>query len=106
MSINSNDSGDSGKTSSDRQADSQADAEADNDQLICFCHTVTRGQIRAAIRAGATTIEKIQSDTCASTGCGGCECDVRDILDAEIGASDASAGTPGAAGSRVTKSGT
>lgn len=55
--------------------------------LICFCHGVSDAEIRAAIRAGATTIEAIQSETRASTGCGGCHPEVEAILKEELAAS-------------------
>jgi len=53
------------------------------DQTICFCHNVSLGELRRAIRAGAVTIAEIQARTKASTGCGGCECDVAEILGKE-----------------------
>lgn len=52
-----------------------------SDPTICFCHNVTREALRAAIRAGAKSLIEIQETTSASTGCGGCEWDVREILD-------------------------
>lgn len=56
----------------------------DPKRTICFCHTVLLGQLLAAIRSGATTMDAIQAQTLASTGCGGCEWDVRDILADEL----------------------
>jgi NAD(P)H-nitrite reductase large subunit len=50
------------------------------DQTICFCHNVPYGELLKAIQAGAETVTDVQIATCASTGCGGCEQDVRDIL--------------------------
>jgi NAD(P)H-nitrite reductase large subunit len=41
-------------------------------------------RILAAIRGGADSIEKIQAETCASTGCGGCEWEVQEILRDEL----------------------
>ncbi len=58
--------------------------ESDDNPIICFCHRVRLQEIIAAIQSGATTIERIQSDTGASTGCGGCEYDVREILEKEL----------------------
>jgi NAD(P)H-nitrite reductase large subunit len=52
----------------------------DDERLICFCHNVTAGRIREAIRGGATTHTLIQEKTCASTGCGGCTYDVLEVL--------------------------
>jgi nitrite reductase (NADH) large subunit len=54
------------------------------DRTVCFCHNVPLSRILEVIRAGGTSIEAIQSETCASTGCGGCEWDVREILEAEL----------------------
>lgn len=51
---------------------------------ICFCHGVSEADIREAIRAGAVTLAAIQSETCASTGCGGCQPDVEAILADEL----------------------
>ena len=50
-------------------------------KTICFCHNVPLGRLLEAIGKGADTLEKIQMETCASTGCGGCESDVREILE-------------------------
>jgi NAD(P)H-nitrite reductase large subunit len=54
------------------------------DRTICFCHCVALSRIQEAIRGGADTIEKIQAETCASTGCGGCEWEVQEILRDEL----------------------
>lgn len=56
----------------------------EDENLVCFCHCVTRGQVRAAIRAGADTHEKIQDATLASTGCSGCTYDVLALLQEEM----------------------
>jgi NAD(P)H-nitrite reductase large subunit len=55
----------------------------ETDQTICYCHNVPYGELVKAIQAGARTVTDIQAATCASTGCGGCEQDVKDILDEE-----------------------
>jgi NAD(P)H-nitrite reductase large subunit len=54
------------------------------DHTVCFCHNVPRSELIAAIRAGAITLSQIQEQTLASTGCGGCECEVTEILEAEL----------------------
>lgn len=52
-----------------------------SENRICFCHGVSEGQIREAILGqGATTVEDVQRLTKASTGCGGCTCEVERIL--------------------------
>ena len=57
----------------------------DPGKTICFCHNVPLGRLLEAIGAGADTLEKIQVETCASTGCGGCEPDVCEILRLTLG---------------------
>jgi bacterioferritin-associated ferredoxin len=51
-----------------------------NDPTICFCYSVRLSEIQAAIEKGAMTLSQIQDETQASMGCGGCECDILDIL--------------------------
>jgi nitrite reductase (NADH) large subunit len=58
--------------------------ESDPERTVCFCHNVTEGELLAAIRAGARTLEQIQAQTCASTGCGGCQCEVEELLEREL----------------------
>jgi NAD(P)H-nitrite reductase large subunit len=55
----------------------------DDEQTICFCHCVSRGRIKQAIREGYKTLREIQFQTSASTGCGGCEYDVIEIIETE-----------------------
>lgn len=50
------------------------------DTIICFCHSVTARQILFEIGQGARTLEEIQDQTRAATGCGGCKWDVLDLL--------------------------
>jgi NAD(P)H-nitrite reductase large subunit len=56
----------------------------DPDRTICFCNSVSYAELVAAIRAGNVTLARIQAATKASTGCGGCEYDVLEILEAEL----------------------
>jgi bacterioferritin-associated ferredoxin len=56
----------------------------DPGQTICFCHNVTYEELQKAIAEGATTIEAIREQTCANTGCGGCEYEVTEILAEEL----------------------
>jgi NAD(P)H-nitrite reductase large subunit len=63
-------------------------ATQDSTQTICFCHNVPLGRLREAIRGGADTLEKIQIETCASTGCGGCEPEVTEILEETLKVTD------------------
>lgn len=58
--------------------------EAQDEETVCFCHNVPKGRIRAVIRAGGCTLQEIQKETLASTGCGGCQFDVLDLLEEEL----------------------
>jgi ferredoxin-nitrate reductase len=45
--------------------------------VVCSCNSVTRGALRAAIRAGGLTdVAQVANATRATTGCGGCAPDV------------------------------
>ena len=53
---------------------------SDND-TICSCMGVTRGEIIKAIKEkGLKTVEQVGEATEAGTGCGGCQPDIQDIL--------------------------
>lgn len=55
----------------------------DPERTICFCHNVPLRDLLVAIREkGARTVVDLQAETCASTGCGGCEFDLLDLLEA------------------------
>jgi len=54
--------------------------EPDFASLVCFCHGVSEQEIRKAIKEGATTLELVKKATRASTGCGGCTCEVEKLL--------------------------
>ncbi len=51
-----------------------------DEDLICFCMSVTRGEIKSAIREGSDTIPKLKHQVSCCTGCGTCEERVRKIL--------------------------
>jgi nitrite reductase (NADH) large subunit len=55
-----------------------------DDDLICICMTVSRGEIKQAIRDGHTTIDALKSTLFCCTGCGTCEPRVQAILDEEL----------------------
>ena len=60
----------------------------DDDVLVCRCEEVTAGDIRRAIRAGATDVTKVTLRTRAGMGlCQGrtCELLVQQILSQELG---------------------
>ncbi len=52
--------------------------------IICSCYDVTKGQIEAAVEAGATDMAGIKGATNASTGCGGCSALAKQVLDAKL----------------------
>lgn len=56
----------------------------DPDRTVCFCHCVSYAELVKAIRSGSQTLADVQLNTRASTGCGGCECEVLEILEAEL----------------------
>ena len=67
----------------------------DDDVLVCRCEEVTAGEIRAAIRAGATDVTQVKLRTRAGMGlCQGrtCELLVQQILSQELGISQDQAG--------------
>jgi ferredoxin-nitrate reductase len=54
---------------------------ADAAATLCSCNAVTVGEAQAAIRRdGLTTVAQVGLRTRASTGCGGCAGDVRELL--------------------------
>ena len=60
----------------------------DDDVLVCRCEEVTAGDIRRAIRAGATDVTQVKLRTRAGMGlCQGraCELLVQQILSLELG---------------------
>ncbi|HEY1539762.1 MAG TPA: molybdopterin-dependent oxidoreductase [Solirubrobacteraceae bacterium] len=61
---------------------------ADPAATICSCNAVTVGEVQTAIRRdGLTTIAQVGLRTRATTGCGGCSGDVKELLDAAAVAS-------------------
>ncbi|MBI5516738.1 MAG: (2Fe-2S)-binding protein [Deltaproteobacteria bacterium] len=61
--------------------------------IVCICRGVRCSTIRAAIRAGALTVEEV-GDACeAGTDCGSCQDEIAGMID-EAGASRASAPSP------------
>ncbi|NBU22160.1 hypothetical protein EBS43_12245 [bacterium] len=55
----------------------------EEESTICYCYGVTRGDLLSAIRGGAQTLTQLQWETLATSGCGGCEVMVQEILDQE-----------------------
>jgi len=53
-----------------------------NDEIICNCNEITRGEIVKAINdKGLKTVEEVGEATEAGTGCGACHDDIQEILD-------------------------
>jgi len=52
-----------------------------DDDLICICMTVTRGEIKQAIQEGHTTIEALKATLMCCTGCGTCEQRVLKVME-------------------------
>ncbi|MDW6004334.1 nitrite reductase large subunit NirB [Vibrio mangrovi] len=55
-----------------------------DDTVICSCHRVTKGDLVAAIHAGAHQLDELKAETKAGTGCGGCSGMVKSVLDHEL----------------------
>jgi NAD(P)H-nitrite reductase large subunit len=54
----------------------------DNNETVCHCMEVTRGEIIEAIKAkNLKTVEEVGEETAAGTGCGGCQEIIQEILD-------------------------
>lgn len=56
----------------------------DKGPQICNCMKVHEATLRAAIRAGATTVEALRWCTRANTGCGTCRPDLERLLQEEL----------------------
>ena len=57
-----------------------------NEEIICGCNGVTKGEIVNAIETqGLTSIEEVKGCTNASRSCGGCKPLVADILELTLG---------------------
>ncbi len=51
-----------------------------DEDLICICMAVTRGEITKAIANGSTNIDQLKNQLFCCTGCGTCEGRVKNIL--------------------------
>jgi NAD(P)H-nitrite reductase large subunit len=52
-----------------------------DDDLVCFCMSVTRGEIKAEVRNGATSVDALKASLSCCTGCGTCEGRVQKLLE-------------------------
>jgi bacterioferritin-associated ferredoxin len=48
--------------------------------IVCICRRVSDRTIRAAIEAGASTVEEVGQATRAGTGCGACHESINEML--------------------------
>ena len=55
-----------------------------DDDLICICMTVSRGEIKEAVRNGKHTVDELKATLFCCTGCGTCEGRVRKVLEDEL----------------------
>ena len=51
---------------------------------ICSCNNVSKGDLTAAVQAGATTIGALKESTNGGTGCGGCVALMTQVMNAEM----------------------
>ncbi|RFU85122.1 nitrite reductase large subunit [Streptomyces triticagri] len=59
-----------------------------DEAVICSCHNVTKGTVRAAVTEHACgTVPEVKKCTKAGTGCGGCAKVLEQLVDAELEAS-------------------
>jgi len=59
-------------------------AQATQGRLVCSCQGVGEGNLEAACRAGASTLEALAQATGAGTGCGSCRPEVAKFLAARV----------------------
>lgn len=68
------------------EAEISSVAELPDDELICGCNGVTKGDIVGAIHTqGLTTIDQVKGCTNASRSCGGCKSLVSELLQCTLG---------------------
>lgn len=55
---------------------------SEQDEIICHCNEITRGQIEVAIKENALkTVDEVGDTIEAGTICGSCQDDIQEILD-------------------------
>ena len=60
---------------------------------VCVCMCVNDKAIKAAVGAGATTVEAVTELTCAGSDCGSCRPEIALLIEAEL-SSDGPDGRP------------
>ena len=51
---------------------------------ICVCKSVSREEIIKAVESGCKNLEQVSDETEAATGCGTCENEVNQIIQAQL----------------------
>jgi len=51
---------------------------------VCVCLGVNDKAIKAAIEAGATTVDAVTQRTCAGSECGSCRPEIASMIEAEL----------------------
>ncbi|MEZ5841116.1 MAG: molybdopterin-dependent oxidoreductase [Hyphomicrobiales bacterium] len=67
---------------------------ADEGAIVCSCLSVGINRIRAAIKAGAKTVDAVGEATGAGTNCGSCRIEVQKLLEADAAAGSVEAAEP------------
>lgn len=57
-----------------------AKAENGDDEMVCFCHSVTKGDILSAVASGASSLNEVADINNIGTGCGQCKCNAMEII--------------------------
>ena len=55
-----------------------------DEEIICVCNEVTRGEIIEAIKNGADTVEKVGEETGAGTVSGACINTIQELIDENL----------------------
>jgi nitrite reductase (NADH) large subunit len=52
--------------------------------IICSCHNVTKGQVATCMQQGKTALSEVKAFTKASTGCGGCAGQLKEVFEHQL----------------------
>ena len=53
--------------------------------FVCVCRAVTDQQVKAAIEAGAQSVEAVTAACCAGEDCGACHSKIEDLIEERHG---------------------
>jgi NAD(P)H-nitrite reductase large subunit len=56
--------------------------------LVCVCMTVTRGEIISAVNSGQTTLDQLKNTLMCCTGCGTCQAKVEAVMKEALAATN------------------